>query len=36
MSRRNHYRLLKSIGYILPPEAEANQYHQLSWRAEPA
>jgi transposase InsO family protein len=29
----NHHRLLESIGYIPPAEAEANYYQQLSGQA---
>lgn len=32
----NHHRLLKSIGYIPPAEAEANYYRQLANQAVPA
>lgn len=32
----NHYRLLESIGYIPPAEAEANYYRQLANQAVPA
>ena len=32
----NHHRLLGSIGYIPPAEAEANYYRQLALQAEPS
>ena len=33
VSRFNHHRLLESIGYVPPAEAEANHYRQLASQA---
>jgi len=33
--KTNHHRLLESIGYIPPAEAEANYYRQLAESAVP-